>query len=384
MSVSVSVSLVAAVLVAGAAPPALHFDDRPDSAEFGTVAVSGLPAARLTALSKTLARADWERVLALRVGGPDAPAMLGSYVVEGDTLRFRPRFPIAAGLAFEVRFDGSVLDELAGPGEDVTPQLTATFRMPEPEDAALPHVVAVYPSATELPENLLRVYVHFSSPVFPKQIHEHVHLYDAGGREIELPFVEVEGGLWDPDRTRLTLFLHPGRIKRDVAPNKELGPVLRAGETFRLAIDAELGGEARLDARHDKRIVARPPDRTPPDPSSFELTAPRTPDARLRLDFPEPLDHALLGRLIRVEDASGVRVAGRVAISRDETRWAFTPDRPWATGDYVVRIDPALEDLAGNSLAGAFERPEGADPGVRQPVEIPFRAPGRGGGVKTR
>jgi hypothetical protein len=328
--------------------------------------VSGLPAAPLAALATKLAPADWERVLALRVGGPEAPAMLGTYVAEGDTLRFRPRFPIAAGLSFEVRFDGTLFG---------TPHLDATFRMPEPENAALPRVVAVYPSATELPENLLRIYVQFSEPVFPKHIHEHVRLFDAAGREIDLPFVEVEGGLWDPDRTRLTLFPHPGRIKRDVAPNTELGPVLRAGETFRLTVDADLGGEARLAARHDKRIVARPADRTPPDPSSFELTAPRTAEAVLTLDFPEPLDHALLGRLIRVEDASGVTLPGRVAISRDEKRWAFTPDRPWVAGDYAVRIDPALEDLAGNSVARAFERPEGADPGERQPVEIPFRVP---------
>lgn len=370
------VGWVAATLVAGAAPPALHFDDRPESAEFGTIAVSGLPAARLAQLSTGLARADWERVLAVRLGGPEAPAMLGTYVVEGDTLRFRPRFPIAAGLSFEVRFEGSVFDELARHDVGGTPQLSATFRMPSPPDEALPHVVAVYPSAEELPENLLRVYVHFSAPVFPKHIHEHVHLYDAAGREVELPFVEVEGGLWDPDRTRLTLFLHPGRIKRDVAPNTELGPVLRAGETFRLAVDADLGGEARLAARHDKSIVALPADRTPPAPSSFELTAPRDREAALTLDFPEPLDHALLGRLIRVEDASGATLAGHVAISRDETRWTFTPDRPWAAGDYVVRIDPALEDLAGNSLAGAFERPEGAPPGGRHlPVEIPFRFP---------
>ena len=326
--------------------------------------MSGLPAEHLANLSTRLARTEWERVLALRVGGPDAPAMLGSYVVEGDTLRFRPRFPIAAGLSFEVRFDGTLFG---------TPHLAATFRMPEPEDAALPHVVAVYPSATELPENLLRVYVQFSEPVFPKHIHEHVRLYDAAGREIELPFVEVEGGLWDPERTRLTLFLHPGRIKRDVAPNAQLGPVLRAGETFRLAIEADLGGEARLAARHDKRIFVLPADRTPPDPSSFELTAPRDGDAALTLDFPEPLDRALLGRLIRVEDASGAALAGHVAISRDEKRWTFTPGRPWVSGDYVVRIDPALEDLAGNSVARAFELPEGAEPGERQPVEIPFR-----------
>ncbi|HXV78103.1 MAG TPA: hypothetical protein VD788_17465, partial [Candidatus Polarisedimenticolaceae bacterium] len=361
----------ALAVAAGAAgePPTLRFDDAPRSGQFGSVSVSGLPEPALARLAERLENSDWERLLAVRIGEPGAaaapPTVLGSYEVTGGVLRFRPRFPIAAGLVFHAHFDGARFDDWSGAAAG-TRTLTATFRMPEPAERAAPRVVVVYPSATELPENLLRVYVHFSEPVFPKDVHDQVRLFDAGGEPVELPFVEIEGGLWDPARRRLTLFLHPGRIKRGVAPNTELGPPLRAGESFRLAVG---GG-------FEKPIRALPADREAPDPATWRVGAPAARGEPLTLDFPEPLDHALLGRLIEVRGPDGATLPGRVTISHGETRWTFTPERPWFAGDHVLRIDPALEDVAGNAVAGAFEhRGTTRSPAPAEPVEIPFRVP---------
>jgi hypothetical protein len=72
-------------------------------------------------------------------------------------------------------------------------------------------------------------------------------------------------------------------------------------------------------------------------------------------------------------DSTSRNVYLSVSRGRDR-RWNFTPDRPWSAGGHVVRVDPALEDLAGNSVGGAFERQEDRAPGPRlAPVEIPFR-----------
>src|SRR6201988_5403242 len=76
----------------------------------------------------------------------------------------------------------------------------------------------------------------------------------------------------------------------------------------------------------------------------------------------EPRAAALMLRLVRVRDERGAFVAGEALLSSGETRWIFTPGDPWKPGDYTIVIDPALEDLAGNTPHRLFdeERPAGS------------------------
>ena len=48
----------------------------------------------------------------------------------------------------------------------------------------------------------------------------------------------------------------------------------------------------------------------------------------LKLLLPEPLDHALLQRVITVEDSEGNSVAGNVQIEAGELEWHFVPEEP--------------------------------------------------------
>ena len=73
------------------------------------------------------------------------------------------------------------------------------------------------------------------------------------------------------------------------------------------------------------------------------------------IDFPEPLDHALLQRLVWVEDAGNRAVEGQVRVGDDERQWAFVLDKAWKVGDYRIMIGTSLEDLAGNNVARPFE-----------------------------
>jgi hypothetical protein len=118
-----------------------------------------------------------------------------------------------------------------------------------------------------------------------------------------------------------------------------------------------------------------PADRQPPDPSRWQIATPPVATREpLRVDLDEPLDHALLSRLVWVEDDSGAVLDGTIEVSSGERSWAFTPDRPWRGGSYALGVDRRLEDLAGNRVGRAFEvdltRSSAGDEPSRQPVRL--------------
>jgi hypothetical protein len=57
-----------------------------------------------------------------------------------------------------------------------------------------------------------------------------------------------------------------------------------------------------------------------------------------------------------VTDAEGATVNGRIEAGPEEASWRFHPDRPWRPGRHALRVEPHLEDLAGNSLVRVFDR----------------------------
>jgi hypothetical protein len=77
----------------------------------------------------------------------------------------------------------------------------------------------------------------------------------------------------------------------------------------------------------------------------------------LVLLFPRPLDWALLSHTITIGSTCEQSMDGRIAIDECERRWSFTPTSPWAAAFYHVRIASTLEDVCGNSVIAAFDRP---------------------------
>jgi hypothetical protein len=294
--------------------------------------------------------ASFTEVLAVFTGAVaasrGAPAVAGAYALDVEGLHFRPRFPFVSGLRYTARL---ALGRAA--------PLVRGFEVAPPSGEG-PRVTAVFPSSDELPENVLRVYVHFSRAMEIRDSHRHVRLEDADGRVVSLAFVEVQHGLWDAGRTRLTLLFHPGRIKRGVAPGERLGPPLPAGGTYRLVVDAAMSDAAGRPLGRDFEwpIRAGTADRDPPRAEGLRVRAPAAANAPLVVELPEPLDEALLHRLIWVEDAQGRALTGTAAISDGETRWSFRPEQAWSPGRYALRVHPALEDRAGNRFDRAFER----------------------------
>lgn len=286
------------------------------------------------------------------------PQVIGRYSVLGDRIRFEPRFPFAPGVAYRVEFDSHKLEGLAGiASESGVPLVTHRFTVPAATPARTTRVVGVYPTVDRVPSNLLRWYLEFTAPMEPGMAHEHVRLLDETGRPVENALLRVEEELWDPARRRLTLLFDPGRVKQGVRTNVEMGPPLVVGHRYRLVIDAAWRDAtgATLASGFEKEFDAGSSDRASPDPARWRLAVPRAGTLEpLRVAFGEALDHALAQRMLTVQ-GRGSRVEGRVELADGDSVWNFFPSAAWDPGGYVLRVDPALEDLAGNSVARVFD-----------------------------
>lgn len=321
-----------------------------------TVDVEGLSPADLDRLAKADWEArEWATLFAVSVAGQgsEQPPILGSYRVEEGRLRFEPRFAFVPGLRYRAEYRPGRLS-----GREGVAPVSTEFSLPKPPPAAPTVVNQVYPSRSTLPENLLKFYLHFSAPMSQGRAYDFAHILDANGEEVEGAFLKLDEELWDRDGVRLTLLIDPGRIKRDVGPREGFGPVLEAGKSYTLLVDARWpDAEGRpLGSTYRKAFRTTAADVASPDVQSWRV---RTPAAGstdpLVVDSPEPLDHALFNRLVRVQGSDGRDVAGRAVVSDEETRWSFTPERPWTAGAYKLAVGATLEDLAGNNLQRPFE-----------------------------
>lgn len=290
-------------------------------------------------------KGDWASVFSIRTGPADAPALLGSYSVESGVLIFRPKYPIAAGVQYRAVFHP--------PGGAAIEQ---TFSGPPVATNPVAHVVAFYPSADVLPENLLRVYILFSAPMSRGEAGARVHMFDAKGAELRGVFLPGEE-LWDPAGTRLTLTLDPGRIKRGLTSNMAMGAPIQTGKQYALVIDRDWR-DARGVAMTEgfrKQFRGGPAERVAPDPKTWTIVPPKGgTSAALSVNFPTPMNYALLQRMIEVSGKSGI-IAGAVNTANQERQWRFTPQSAWKAGDYQLVVDTAIEDLAGNHIGQLFD-----------------------------
>ena len=301
-----------------------------------TVDVTGAPAS--------------ESSLALYTSPPGKsgnPPIMGRVISDSKGLRFEPRFPLQHGLTFYVQC-------LAGDESIGIYSFTIPKKVLEPETT----VAAVFPSRSELPENLLKFYLHFSNPMSKGDVYQYIRLLDESGEPLDLPFLELGEELWDYDTQRLTLLFDPGRIKTGLVPNLEEGMVLERGKSYTLQIDKDWrDAEGRpLVEGFEKQFTVGPADTVSPKLDNWRKYWPRLGTRQpVTLIFPESLDEALLQRVIVVLDETDNLLAGSVNVSKEETRWEFIPDQPWDVGKYRIKIETLLEDVAGNSIARPFE-----------------------------
>ncbi len=360
-----------------------------------TIDVAGLAAVDLAHLERaTLSRDAWQAILRVRVAQADPapvelPAVLGDHAVQAGVLRFTPRFPFDAGQRYEVVFDPSSLPS-ARAGSTPTPPraLRATVEVPAPDRASSTRVAAVYPTGPEVPENHLRLYVVFSAPMGLAGGNAHVRLLDEHGQPVADPFLPLDVDLWNADRTRFTVLYDPGRVKRGIRPNAELGRPLAADRRYTLVIDADWRDAAGqpLVASFRREYRVGPPRERALDPAAWQLDLPaRGTRDPLAVRFPVPLDYGLLQRALRVATGDGRPLAGEIRVEQGETRWTFTPRAPWRPGEYRLVAAATLEDVAGNRIGRPFEVDAEApqDSERARGTVVPFRIGGPLGRIRS-
>lgn len=278
----------------------------------------------------------------------------GRFEVGQDAVYFAPKFPFLDGRSY------SLAVGLAPEDRPVHSCEVWKIQRPAPEGEATTEVVAIYPTAGELPVNQLKLYIHFSSPMSEDWAGRAVHVRRGDNDEpLDGVFLSMDPELWDRERRRLTLLLDPGRIKRGLVPNAEAGYPLIEGIPVIFTIDDDFRDAAGrpLRASQERRYDIGPPVRVRVDPADWQYRFPTLGSADpLVVEFDRPLDHALLNHSLWVHDAEGRALAGLGDVGPGERSWLFEPKSPWQQGRHLLMIDPRLEDLAGNSLIRVFDR----------------------------
>lgn len=309
--------------------------------ENGAFTVSGWPA------PASPPSGGWQTVFAVYVDTAGVPPLLGTYTIEKRTLIFRPQYPLSPGVHYRAIFqDPNVRAS----------RIETTFSGPVKNTTPSAHVDRMYPSADVLPSNQLRLYVYFSAAMSRGEAARRIHLLDGDNHELTAEFLPGEE-LWDPNGQRLTLTFDPGRIKRGLTSNQNMGPPITEGRRYTLVIDREWPDAQGVPMFEGfrKAFAGGPAIRVPPDARQWKITPPRA-AARdpLIVDFDRAMNYPLLQRMVQVAGPRG-RIEGTIAVDRHEAQWRFTPNAPWTIGPYRLIVDTGLEDLAGNRLGQPFD-----------------------------
>ena len=360
-------------------PPIPEFPGGPFSAAVVTDHTTQRPIIRVTGFSSAELHAlrqnpsAWEGLVKASVTTSSDIAIAATPRVTLEAVELVPQFSLDAGREYLVRVDPSRLPVPRAGG--ITEARVALARSTSQPTT---RVTAIYPSSSVWPENTLRFYLHFSAPMSGTSAIGHVRLVEEGGAEVRDALLDVDVDLWDREYRRRTVFFDPGRVKRGIKPNKELGRALIAGRKYAIVVgtswrDAQ-GQPLAQEFRHT--FTAAPPVEAPLDPAAWSIAAPSqgTRDPVV-VRFPWALDEGLLHRALGVSDAGGRPVDGTIAVGTDQTSWTFTPLSPWRAIPHSLVVLTLLEDPAGNKVGQAFEFEMFNAPKAPEPerVTLPFR-----------
>ena len=280
----------------------------------------------------------------VRSGHRTDNGILGDLIFKEDAVIFVPLIPFTPEYDFDILYDGKLMSKV---------------KIPLSKQNSPPKLVAIYPQQDTLPENQLKLYLHFDKPMRTGNALDYITLLDKNKDTLHRVFLNLQPELWDTSGTVLTLWLDPGRIKRDLVLNRELGNPLKQSQSYTLIISPDWKDThgIALQTPYTKQFVAGRRDGEIPDINKWHIDIPKAGSSKpLTIDTGEPLDHYLLMESISIVDANGAIVKGQIEVKDNDRAWKFTPLNSWKAQTYKLHVTANLEDLAGNNLNRVFDR----------------------------
>ena len=265
-------------------------------------------------------------------------------IVNNESVLFKPLIAFTHGLQYEVVFSNKIIGQ---------------FEIPPMSTENLTEIISVHPTIDTLPENALKLYITFSKPMQEGNALKNITVIKNNTDTITSTFLDLDQELWNKERTILTLWFDPGRVKRDLQPNKRLGAPLQNGSSYKMIISKEWRDEHGLGLRSDfqKKFIAGKRDNASSNTGAWIIKPVRSNTKEsLTVLLDEPLDYILLKNAIRITDDKGNIMQGNFEPTMKETVLTFTPNEAWKPGDYIMEIESRLEDLAGNNLNRPFDK----------------------------
>ena len=315
---------------------------------------------------------DWTTFFSIKTKG-SSRSTLGSYSVDSSRVLFKPRFLPDPEVTYQVTLDYSSLFTLLAISDSATALVQEiTFQQPKMMPS---QVVSIYPLVNVLPSNTLKLYIYFSEPMGFSNPYDFISLSDAHGNEIKNAFVELPNGLWNEDRTRLTLLFHPGRVKQGVGPNLREGTALIEGELFELSISEDWTDEngQKLQDTFNKKFYVSAPSRKKLKIKSWELVGKCEKECELALVTQNLIHIEMADRMISVKNEKQEEISIDLLPEPDGSFIIHADDGFKKDEKIIVSIHPRLEDMCGNTFLNPFDYKEDTRKEGEKPLEIRFK-----------
>ena len=333
-------------------------DIDPNSKNFGQVFSPELTSEVLDQLkSSSFTFDEWSSFFSVRVSA-DARPTFGSYRVQDNQIVFTPRFLPDPNIQYLMTFSYESLNELIE--TNTSNSAVSTKIQFNTLNSQATHVIGLTPGKGSIPENLLRVYLRFSGPMGFDNPYSYLKLLDEEKKIIKDAFVELPEGLWNEDRTRLTILFHPGRVKRGVGPNMKQGAIFQEGKSYTLQISNEWpdANGNNLTESFEKSIVAGKAVRSKMKIEDWRIDTLCNEFCRIVIHPDHLVDTEMVLRYFELKDSDSQTIPIEV-IPKPDGSIELKSSLILPNENYRLFIDPRLEDVCGNTFLNSFDYESG-------------------------
>ena len=321
---------------------------------------------------KNLSFPEWASFFSVKTAGGNR-SVLGRYRVVKNRVAYTPRFLPDTKIPYLISFNHNALAELLSlpklkKADSVVIDSVQYFQL---QSAPVSEVQWTYPHINVLPENTLRMYIYFTAPMSFDNPLDYIDLYDQQGKVIENAFVEVPEGLWNQERTRLTLLFHPGRVKQEVGPNRIEGSILEEGKLFELRVSGRWNDAngSPLNSDYSKKFFVTKAKRQRLRKKDWVIESICKDECVLRLSTGDIPDIELFKKMVQIQDENAESLDFEY-IAEANGSFILRSDALKKGSTLTMGINPKMEDISGNTFLNAFDSKEGTRIDKGKPIEI--------------